>query len=58
MLAGVIAALLARGVEPERAAAAGVLAHVRAGRIAARPHGPDGVIASDAIAALPEALGE
>jgi ADP-dependent NAD(P)H-hydrate dehydratase / NAD(P)H-hydrate epimerase len=56
VLSGVIAALLARGAEPERAAAAGVLAHVRAGQIAARPHGPDGVIASDVIAALPEAF--
>jgi ADP-dependent NAD(P)H-hydrate dehydratase / NAD(P)H-hydrate epimerase len=56
VLAGVIAALLARGVEPERAAAAGVLAHVRAGRAAAAPHGPDAVIASDVVAALPAAL--
>ena len=39
-----------------RRAAAGVLAHVHAGRRAAEPHGPDGVIASDVIAALPAAL--
>lgn len=56
VLAGVIAALLARGVEAERAACAGVLAHLRAGRLAARPHGPDGVIASDVVARLPAAL--
>jgi NAD(P)H-hydrate epimerase len=31
------------------ATCAGVLAHVRAGRSAASPHGPDGVIASDVI---------
>jgi hydroxyethylthiazole kinase-like uncharacterized protein yjeF len=57
VLAGVIAALLARGVVAERAACAGVYAHLRAGQLAAAPHGPDGVIASDVIAALPEALG-
>jgi len=38
------------------AACAAVFAHVRAGRIAAAPHGPDGVIATDVIAALPAAL--
>jgi hydroxyethylthiazole kinase-like uncharacterized protein yjeF len=57
VLSGVIAALLARRVEPFRAAAAAVYAHMRAGQLAAAPHGPDGVIASDVIAALPEALG-
>ncbi len=57
VLAGVIAALLARGSDPFHAACAAVYAHVRAGRLAAEPHGPDGVIASDVIAALPEALG-
>lgn len=56
VLSGVIAALLARGAEPWHAAAAGVWAHVRAGRIAARAHGPDGVIATDVVRALPEAL--
>jgi len=56
VLAGVIAALLAKDLDPEHAAAAGVLAHVRAGQLAARPHGPDTVIASDVIAALPAAL--
>lgn len=57
VLAGVIAALLARGVEPFRAAAAGVWAHVRAGQLAAEPYGPDGVVASDVVARLPQALG-
>jgi ADP-dependent NAD(P)H-hydrate dehydratase / NAD(P)H-hydrate epimerase len=33
-----------------------VLAHMRAGQIAAEPHGPDGVVASDVVAALPAAL--
>jgi hydroxyethylthiazole kinase-like uncharacterized protein yjeF len=52
VLSGVIAALLAKGLEPAHAAAAGVHAHLRAGQLAAAPHGPDGVIASDVIAHL------
>ena len=56
VLSGVIAALLAKGLEPLHAAAAGVHVHVHAGRLAAAPHGPDGVIASDVIAQLPRAF--
>ncbi|MEJ7892273.1 MAG: NAD(P)H-hydrate dehydratase [Solirubrobacteraceae bacterium] len=56
VLSGVIAALLARGVEPGHAVCAGVFAHARAGRLAAQPHGPDGIIASDVIAHLPVAF--
>ena len=56
VLAGVTAAMLARGLSPAHAACAAVHVHVRAGRLAAEPHGPDGVIASDVIAALPAAL--
>lgn len=56
VLAGVIAALLARGTAPGHAVAAAVLAHVRAGQLAAEPAGPDGVIASDVIERLPLAL--
>ena len=56
VLSGVIAALLARGIEPGHATCAAVYAHTRAGQIAARPHGPDGVIATDVIGALPEAF--
>ena len=57
VLSGVVAALLARaGVDPFGAVCAAVHAHLRAGRLAARPHGPDGVIATDVAAALPEAL--
>jgi NAD(P)H-hydrate epimerase len=56
VLSGVIAALLAQGVDPFRAAAAGVWLHASAGRRAARAHGvAEGVIASDVIAALPAA---
>jgi NAD(P)H-hydrate epimerase len=56
VLSGVIGAMLAKGLAPAHAACAGVHSHVRAGQIAAAPNGPDGVIASDVIAALPAAL--
>lgn len=56
VLTGVIAALLAGGMDAFTAAAAGVQLHARAGREAARIQGaPDGVIATDVIAALPRA---
>ncbi len=57
VLSGVIGAMLAKGLAPPHAACAGVYAHLRAGQIAAAPDGPDGVIASDVIRALPAALG-
>jgi hydroxyethylthiazole kinase-like uncharacterized protein yjeF len=56
VLSGVIGAMLAKGLPAAHAACAGVYAHLRAGQIAAAPHGPDGVIASDVIHALPAAL--
>jgi len=56
VLAGCIGALVARGLEPWAAAAAGVHAHLLAGRHAADAHGADAVIASDVIAALAAAL--
>jgi hydroxyethylthiazole kinase-like uncharacterized protein yjeF len=56
VLTGAIAALLAAGMDPFAAAAAGVCLHARAGREAARRQGsPEGVIATDVIAALPGA---
>jgi hydroxyethylthiazole kinase-like uncharacterized protein yjeF len=56
VLSGVIAALLAAGLGAFAAAAAGVWLHAEAGREAARRlGGPEGVIASDVIAALPAA---
>jgi hydroxyethylthiazole kinase-like uncharacterized protein yjeF len=59
VLCGVIATLLSQGLSPFAAAAAGVLLHVRAGRLAARTQGAaEGVIASDVIAALPAVRGE
>jgi NAD(P)H-hydrate epimerase len=56
VLAGVTGAMLAKGMPARHAACAAVYVHVRAGRLAAAPHGPDAVIASDVIAALPAAL--
>jgi ADP-dependent NAD(P)H-hydrate dehydratase / NAD(P)H-hydrate epimerase len=56
VLSGVIAALLAQGLDAFTAACAGVLLHAAAGREAARRVGvAEGVIASDVIAALPAA---
>jgi ADP-dependent NAD(P)H-hydrate dehydratase / NAD(P)H-hydrate epimerase len=58
VLTGVLAALLAQGLEPFTAACVGVHVHAQAGRLAARAQGaPEGVIASDVIAALPAARG-
>ena len=56
VLTGVIAALLAQGLDAFAAAAAGVWMHCAAGREAARRLGvAEGVIASDVIEALPAA---
>jgi hydroxyethylthiazole kinase-like uncharacterized protein yjeF len=56
VLTGVIAALLAQGLDAFAAACAGVCLHAAAGREAARREGaPEGVIATDVIAALPAA---
>ena len=56
VLTGAIAAFLAQGLDAFTAAAAGVYAHVEAGRRASRRVGADaGVIAGDVIAALPAA---
>lgn len=56
VLTGVVAALLAQGLDAFTAAAAGVWLHAQAGRVAAgRVGATEGVIASDVIAALPAA---
>jgi ADP-dependent NAD(P)H-hydrate dehydratase / NAD(P)H-hydrate epimerase len=58
VLTGVLAALLAQGLDPFGAAAAGVWLHAAAGREAAHRLGAaEGVVASDVIAALPPARG-
>ena len=57
VLSGMTAALLARGLEPFAAACAAVVAHARAGRVAARRIGAaESVIAGDVIDAIPLAL--
>jgi NAD(P)H-hydrate epimerase len=57
VLSGVVAALLARGLEPFAAACAAVVAHARAGRDAARRVGSaESVIATDVIESLPVGL--
>ena len=57
VLTGVVAALLARGLEPHAAAAAAVYAHARAGReAAARVGAAESVVATDVIAAVPAGL--
>ena len=56
VLSGLIGTLLAKGMEPFEAAAAGVLAHGRAGRAAAGRVGADHVIASDVIDNLPRGM--
>jgi ADP-dependent NAD(P)H-hydrate dehydratase / NAD(P)H-hydrate epimerase len=56
VLSGVIGAFLAKGLGPFEASCAGVYAHAQAGWVAATDLGPDSVIASDVIRALPAAL--
>jgi NAD(P)H-hydrate epimerase len=53
VLTGVIAAFLAKGLEPQLAAAAGAVAHARAAELA--PHRL-GLVASDLLDSLPAAL--
>jgi hydroxyethylthiazole kinase-like uncharacterized protein yjeF len=56
VLTGVIAALIARGVEPFAATCAAVVAHSRAGRVAGERVGNDSVIAGDVVEAMPAGL--
>jgi len=56
VLTGLIAALIGQGMEPYAAARVGVFLHGEAGDIAARTVGEISLIASDIIAALPEAF--
>jgi ADP-dependent NAD(P)H-hydrate dehydratase / NAD(P)H-hydrate epimerase len=56
VLSGIVAAYLAKGMDPFTAAAAAVHVHATAGRLAAREIGSEGVIASDVISRLPRVL--
>lgn len=56
VLAGIIGALLAKGLDPLEAAGTAVVAHVRAGRAAAERVGADHVIAGDVIDAIPAGM--
>ncbi|MHB0866280.1 MAG: NAD(P)H-hydrate dehydratase [Thermoleophilia bacterium] len=56
VLTGVIAALLAKGIDPLEAAAAGVFLHGAAADLAAADANPDNLIASDLIEYLPLAF--
>ena len=56
VLTGVIAGLMAQGVSSERAGALGVYIHGSAGDIAAEKLGMHGLIASDVLKAVPEAI--
>ena len=53
-----IGTFLAKGLSAVEAAAAGVLAHAHAGRVAEGRYGADHVIAGDVIDAIPEAMAE
>jgi NAD(P)H-hydrate epimerase len=56
VLSGIIGAYLAKSMDPFHAACAGVLVHGRAGQMAAKSIGPEGVIARDVIELIPHAL--
>jgi NAD(P)H-hydrate epimerase len=56
VLTGLIAALIAQGLEPYAAARVGVFLHGEAGDVAATVVGEISLIASDIIAALPDAF--
>jgi NAD(P)H-hydrate epimerase len=58
VLAGVIASLLAQGLDPFDAAVAGAWLHGRAGELCEARIGKAGVLASDIAAALPDVLRE
>ena len=56
VLAGILGAILARGLEPWLAAAAAVYVHGLAGDVAARRLGQESLLAGDLIEALPDAI--
>lgn len=58
VLTGIITGLLARGYQPQEAATIGMYIHGLAGDIAAQTVGKESLIASDIIAALPQAFAQ
>jgi NAD(P)H-hydrate epimerase len=56
VLTGVIAALLAKGLDPLTAACCGAVMHAAAGAEAAERIGPEGIVASDVAEALPQVM--
>lgn len=58
VLTGIVVSLIAQGLKPARAAAAGAYFHGLAGDLAAREKGMMGLIAGDIISALPAAMKE
>lgn len=58
VLAGMIAGLIAQGLEPPRAAIAGVYLHAATGELLAKEMGDAGVLAGDVLDALPRTLKE
>jgi hydroxyethylthiazole kinase-like uncharacterized protein yjeF len=58
VLSGMVASLLAQGLEPLSAATLGVFMHGRAGDIAAKDKGMHSLVASDIIESLPAAFEE
>jgi NAD(P)H-hydrate epimerase len=58
VLTGLVGALLARGLDPSAALPAAVYLHGRAGDLAAARVGLEALIASDVIAALPDAFAD
>ncbi|MFY9468719.1 MAG: NAD(P)H-hydrate dehydratase [Solirubrobacterales bacterium] len=57
VLAGILGAYLAKGLDPHTAAAAAIYAHALAGREASERRGADHMIAGDVVEALPAVLG-
>ena len=56
VLSGMIGSFLAQGYEPLQAATNGMFFHGLAGDLVARKNGMRGMISSDVIEAIPEAL--
>jgi len=56
VLTGTVASLIAQGLEPSRAAAAGAYIHGLAGDLAAGEKGMAGLVAGDILSALPAAI--